>query len=79
MGGNKEVGRKVGGRARKWGGGQIRVEEGWGRNKLVSSLPIYYLFPASGWHDLVVVYINVVVVHNNQKERAPWQSSPASG
>ena len=39
--GNREVGRKVGGRARKWGGGQIRVEEGWERNKLVSSLPIH--------------------------------------
>ena len=24
--GDREVGRKVGGRARKWGGGQIRVE-----------------------------------------------------
>ena len=37
-----EVGRKVGGRARKWGGGQIRVEEEWESNKLVSSLPIYH-------------------------------------
>ena len=44
VGGNKEVGRKVGGRARKWGGGQIRVEEGWERKKLVSSLPIYHFF-----------------------------------